>query len=89
MKIDVYDTYATALDGTILHFDSLVPAGMRQNEVEQLIHDFVGADDPEIEIALDRWKSSGQTPIAPGTLAKVERCGFAVVPLRRIGRTAG
>ncbi|MFG0254312.1 MAG: DUF2024 family protein [Rhodopirellula sp. JB053] len=89
MKMDVYDTYATASDGTILHFDSLVPAGTCRTEVEQFVDDFVGAPDPEIEIALDRWKSSGQFPIAPTAIAKVEQCGFAVSQLRRIARDAG
>jgi len=27
MNADIYDTYATAVDGTTIHFDVLVPAG--------------------------------------------------------------
>lgn len=27
MKVDVYDTYATSVDGSTIHFDVLVPAG--------------------------------------------------------------
>ena len=58
MKTDVYDTYATDSDGAILHFEAIVRSGMCPQEVEKRIHAFVGAGEPEIEMELDRWKSS-------------------------------
>ena len=89
MKIDVYDTYATASDGRILHFEALVRSGMCPQEVEKRIHAFVGAGDPEIEMEFDRWKSSGHAAVNPAVLAIVERDGMAIVPLIRMHKAAG
>ncbi|MCS7465398.1 DUF2024 family protein [Stieleria sp. ICT_E10.1] len=81
MKYDFFDTYATDPDGTVLHFDAIVPAGTSQRVVRRLIHGYVGGDDPEIEIQRNRWKSSGHGRIDVAALAELQQHGFAVVPL--------
>lgn len=89
MKTDVYDTYATDSDGAILHFEAIVRSGMCPQEVEKRIHAFVGAGEPEIEMELDRWKSSAPAAVNPAVLAIVERDGMAIVPLIRMHKAAG
>lgn len=37
MKVAVYDTYVTKKDGTVMHFDILVPDSLKNDE---LIHGF-------------------------------------------------
>tara|TARA_R110002049_G_scaffold285698_4_gene466968 strand:- start:86343 stop:86666 length:324 start_codon:yes stop_codon:yes gene_type:complete len=85
MMIEVYDTYATSAEGKLLHFDAIVRAGTCQQDVKRRIQDFVGGDDPEIEIELKRGPSPGQacTPwnVADHTVVdNVKRWGLAIRP---------
>ncbi len=81
MKLDVYDTYATASDGSLLHFDVFVVAGTPVHTVSQVAHDFARCDDPEIEMELNLWKSSRIDSVDAEALVAVHRKGFAIVPL--------
>ena len=85
MKVDIYDTYATAPDGRLMHFDFHVPAGTSQRDVERLAAKHVGGTDPEIE-AERRLKNV--LAHDPSVLAHLEREGFSVQPLHSVAKRA-
>ena len=83
MHVDVYDTYATAADGGLLHFDFYVLAGTEISEVERLIHGFVGGADPEIEA---ERRCANLLMSDPGILIVLKAHGSSLQPLRRTAR---
>lgn len=84
MIVDVYDTYATAPTGVILHFEAILPAGATQAEASQRIHDYVGGSDPEVEM---EWTSRRLCSDAE-VLRELRRCGLCTVSLNPL-RAAG
>ena len=85
MKVDVYDTYATAPDGRLLHFDFYVPSGSSQSEVGRLAHIYVGGKDPEIEA---ERRLASQITRDPTIMVALRSEGFSVQPLLTLARRA-
>ena len=83
MHVDVYDTYATAADGGLLHFDFYVLAGTEMSEVERLIHRLIGGADPEIEAEL---RSANLLVSDPGILVELKAQSSSLQPLHRTAR---
>lgn len=52
MKVDIYDTYARALDGSVVHFDVVVPQGTGQQRAFEFARqwlDQIGQTDVVLE----------------------------------------
>ncbi|MCA9125078.1 MAG: DUF2024 family protein [Planctomycetales bacterium] len=85
MKVDIYDTYATAPDGRLMHFDFHVPAGTSQRDVERLAAKHVGGTDPEIEA--ERRVTNVLTQ-DPSVLSMLKGEGFIMQPLHSVAKRA-
>ncbi|MCA9031573.1 MAG: DUF2024 family protein [Planctomycetaceae bacterium] len=84
MIVDVYDTYATAPAGTLLHFEAIVPTGTTLDEARRLVHDYVGGVDPEVEM---EW-SSQRVYRDPRAIQELQQAGLHTVSLKPL-RAAG
>ncbi|MCA8991904.1 MAG: DUF2024 family protein [Planctomycetaceae bacterium] len=82
--VDVYDTYATAPNGAVLHFEAVVPTGTTLEEVGRLVHEYVGGVDPEIEM---EWTAQ-RACRAPRAIRELQQAGLHTVSLKPI-RAAG
>ena len=79
MVIDCYDTYATAHDGSILHFDVVVAAGTLKGIVEHVAAQFAGGHSPEVEAELSCRVSAAQASVTAKHRIELKRRGFAIV----------
>lgn len=82
MRLAIYDTFATAPSGAILHFEVFAPFTALQTVVEPLVALHVGGSDPELEMLrcgeLQLDVSLDDTPI----VQEIARDGIAI---REIG----
>jgi hypothetical protein len=79
MKIDLYDTYATAPNGTLMHFHMMVPAGVSRHQVLTLIHALIGGDEPEIEA---EHRGAGFVACHPTVRDSLHTRGYHISPVR-------
>jgi len=85
MKVDVYDTYATAPDGSLMHFKFHVPEGTSHSEVVRLAQIYVAGEDPEIEA---ERRYTNLVTRDPSILIDLRRNGFSVHPLHSAAERA-
>lgn len=78
MVFDSYDTYATARDGSLLHFDVVVAAGTLKVIVEMVAAQYAGGHSPEVEAEFSLRTSALQPTISPEYQTAVKRRGFAI-----------
>lgn len=79
MVIDCYDTYATGHDGSILHFDVVVAAGILRAIVEHVAAQFAGGHSPEVEAELLCRDLVTQVRLTAEQRIELKRRGYAIV----------
>ena len=82
MQLDVYDSYARTADGTLMHFDVLVPRGHTRDP-----HDYaarwlneIGARDTEVSLELCRFCHS-ENSASPEIERGIARDGYFILQM--------
>ena len=88
MLVDVYDTYATAPCGTLLHFEVSLPAGTTPEAAARIAHEYVGGTDPEIETELTRRNANLHETAQWEVIRDLQQDGYAIMPLKRQAEAA-
>ena len=82
MQLDVYDTYARTADGTLMHFDVLVPKEQTQDPhlyATQWL-DNLGISDNQVSLELCRFCHS-ESSVNPEIERRIARDGYFILQM--------
>ncbi len=82
MQLDVYDTYARTADGTLMHFDVLIPKGHAQDPRSYAVQwlNGIGISDTRVSLELCRFCHS-ESAASPEIESRIARDSYFILQM--------
>jgi hypothetical protein len=87
MKVDVYDTCATSSNGSLLHFDVIVPSGTDRHLAFRFACDYAVDLEPGIGMKQERCNFCHSENSSAAMLSDIQRQGFYILPMEGCPKT--